>query len=117
MSVDNLAAVGGRDGGEIDVYCTLKRDKHKNKSPKAAAATVATQRPVLTRRLSGSHDDLYTGTRVSKVPEPTEYAVRVSVGYIHEILEAIFYSISSILKALLTPATIWVAIGESIIRC
>ena len=78
MSVDNLAAVGARDGGEIDVYCTLKRDKHKNKSPKTAAA-VAAQRPVLTRRLSGSHDDLYTGTRVSKVPEPTEYAVRVSV--------------------------------------
>ena len=78
MSVDNLAAVGARDGGEIDVYCTLKRDKQKNKkSPKTA--TVATQRPVLTRRLSGSHDDLYTGTRVSKVPEPTEYAVRVSV--------------------------------------
>ena len=78
MSIDNLAAIGTRDGGgEIDVYCTLKRDKHKNKSPKSAA--VATQRPVLTRRLSGSHDDLYTGTRVSKVPEPTEYAVRVSI--------------------------------------
>ena len=80
MSIDNLAAIGTRDGGsEIDVYCTLKRDKHKNKSPKSAA--VATQRPVLTRRLSGSHDDLYTGTRVSKVPEPTEYAVRVSSNY------------------------------------
>ena len=78
MSVDNLAAVGARDGGgEIDVYCTLKRDKHKNKSPKSAS--VAAQQPMLTRRLSGSHDDLYTRTRVSKVPEPTEYAVRVSI--------------------------------------
>ena len=77
MSIDNLAAVGAREGGEIDIYCTLKREKHKNKSPKAPAA--ATQRPALTRRLSGSHDDLYTGTRVSKVPEPTEYAVRVSI--------------------------------------
>ena len=76
MSIDNLVAVGSRDVGDIDVYCTLKRDKHKNKSP---IAPVATQRPVLTRRLSGSHDDLYTGTRVSKVPEPMEYAVRVSI--------------------------------------
>lgn len=77
MSIDNLAAIGAREGGDIDIYCTLKREKHKNKSPKAPAVT--TQRPVLTRRLSGSHDDLYTGTRVSKVPEPTEYAVRVSI--------------------------------------
>ena len=79
MSIDNLVAVGSRDGsGDLDVYCTLKRDKHKNKPSISAAAAVAAQRPVLTRRLSGSHDDLYTGTRVSKVPEPTEYAVRVS---------------------------------------
>ena len=74
MSVDNLSAIGTRDE-DIDVYCTLSRDKkRKNKS----SVAIANQRHVLTRRLSGSHENLYTGTRVSRVPEPTEYAVKVS---------------------------------------
>ena len=74
MSVDNLLNLAGREIGAVDAYCTLTRETKHKRTPLPA---VATQRPVLTRRLSGSHDDLYTGTRVSKVPEPTEYAVRV----------------------------------------
>lgn len=79
MSVDNLVNLGGREGADIGAFCTLTREhKHKNKQQPVTAAAVPNQRPVLTRRLSGSHENLYTGTRVSKVPEPTEYAVRVS---------------------------------------
>ena len=74
MSVDNLVAVATRDA-DIDAFCTLTREsKRKNKT----VAKIANQRPVLTRQLSGSLENLYTGTRVSKVPEPTEYAVKVS---------------------------------------
>ena len=76
MSVDNLVSLGSRPDTDLDAFCTLTRDKkHKNKSP---ATSVPKQRPVLTRHFSGSHDDIYTGTRVSKVPDPTEYAVKVS---------------------------------------
>ena len=77
MSVDNLLGLAGRDIASVDAYCTLTRENKHKRMPLPA---VAAQRPVLTRRLSGSHDDLYTGTRVSKVPEPMEYAVRVSHG-------------------------------------
>ena len=76
MSVDNLVSLGSRPDTDLDAFCTLTRDKkHKHKSP---ATSVPKQRPVLTRHFSGSHDDIYTGTRVSKVPDPTEYAVKVS---------------------------------------
>ena len=76
MSVDNLVSVGTTREPEIDAYCTLTREnKRKNKS----VATITKKRPVLTRQFSGSHENLYTGTRVSKVPEPTEYAVKVGI--------------------------------------
>jgi len=51
---------------DVSNYCTLSR---KNKK------TGAAKKKSLDKRYSGSHDNLFTGTKVSKVPESEGHVV------------------------------------------
>jgi hypothetical protein len=53
---------------DISNYCTLSRKTSKKSQKK---------KTVLDRKHSGSSEDLYTGTKVSKVPEAHDYTVKV----------------------------------------
>ena len=73
MSVENLTApFSETDTPDLSVYCTLKRQKSKKNQQKSLI-----RRGSLSRRPNGDGADLYTGTRVSKVPDPTEYTLKV----------------------------------------
>ncbi|XP_064383914.1 uncharacterized protein LOC135332919 isoform X2 [Halichondria panicea] len=66
--------------GEMDLstYCTIKREPRRNRRPPAILESPNRSAAVLTKRYSGSSDDLYVGTRVSIVPEPEAYAIQVT---------------------------------------
>ena len=62
---------------DLSTYCTIKREPRRNRPP--AILESPNRSAVLTKRYSGSSDDLYVGTRVSIVPEPEAYAIQVSL--------------------------------------
>ncbi len=67
-----------RDETDLSTYCTLTRVNRRNRS-QVGILESPKRKAVLTKRYSGSSEDLYVGTRVSTVPEPEAYAIQVSV--------------------------------------
>ena len=78
MSMEGAAGLDAMATREHDIskYCTMQRTpRHKTQ----AIAMESPKKNPLTKRFSGSSDDLYVGTRVSTVPEPEAYAIQVQL--------------------------------------